>query len=355
MKPYYILFLLLPLMVSCGRLRPSDSPSERVVKVGVIQIDSHNATDAMTEYVGTVEGSASVEVCFSAVGRVASILVKEGDRVGKGQLLATIDNSTAQSSYQAAKSTLDRAEDAYRRAKMVYDKGSLPEVKWIEVQTQLNQARSLCDMAQKNLSDCSLTAPMSASVAKRYVEPGATVSPLQPVVKLVDMTHLCVKMSVPESDIARIGKGDTVIVSVNAMEGLQLNGIVDEKEIAADAVSHSYLVKVRMLGTKAQMRSILPGMVCRVKCPCSEKTNGNTFSEGPQEVRLMVPNRAVQIGNDGERYVWKVTEEKRAERCAVTIGDLLPNGVLITSGLATGDIVVVDGTHKIASGTRVSF
>ena len=244
---------------------------------------------------------------------------------------------------------MDRATDAYNRAKQVYDKGSLPEVKWIEVQTQLNQARSLCDIAKKNLADCSLTAPLSATVEKRYVEPGTTVSPMQPVVRLVDISNLYVRMSVPEADIASIAIGDSVRVSVNAADSVTLLGIIKEKDISADAISHSYLVRARLIATREQMRSILPGMVCRVKIDSPLPPQ----NAGAQQ--LLVPNRAVQIDNNGQRFVWVVTEDSTAVRRPVVIGDLTARGVLIIDGLSQGDIIVTDGTQKIASGTKVSF
>ncbi len=264
MKKYLWVILLAAAMTACSHFKPAEEATERVVKVGVIRIDDGHASGAMAEYVGNVEGASTVDVSFGTVGRVATLRVKEGDKVAKGQVIATMENTAAASSYEAAKATLSRAEDGYRRAKMVYDKGSLPEVKWIEVQTQLNQARSLYEVAQKNLTDCSLRAPMSATVGKRYVEVGATVSPMQPVVRLIDLTQLCVKMSVPEADITNIGKGDTVDVTVNAADSLRLKGVVDEKDITADAVSHSYLVRVRLLASKEEMKRVPPGMGCRV-------------------------------------------------------------------------------------------
>ena len=351
MKRYLWVMVMVPLVWSCGRLQTAEEPSERVVNVGVVRIGDSHASGAAAEYVGNVEGMATVDVSFGTVGRVATVRVKEGDKVSKGQLLATIENGAAASSYEAAKATLERAEDGYRRAKMVYEKGSLPEVKWIEVQTQLNQARSLCDVAQKNLTDCMLRAPMSGTVGKRYVEPGATVSPMQPVVRLIDLTQMCVRMSVPEADIAYIAKGDTVEVTVNAADSLRLKGVVDEKDISADAVSHSYLVRVRLTASKEEMKRVLPGMVCRVRMSGSAEHR----EEATGGRRLMVPNRAVQIGNDGQRYVWKVVDSNRVERCAVTIGDLTAKGVLVTGGLEKGDVVVTDGTQKIASGSVVSF
>lgn len=131
MKQYFGLFLLVVLAAGCGRLKTAEVPTESVVNVGVVRIGDSHASGAMAEYVGNVEGMATVDVSFGTVGRVATLRVKEGDKVTKGQLLATMENTTAASSYEAAKATLARAEDGYRRAKMVYDKGSLPEVKWI--------------------------------------------------------------------------------------------------------------------------------------------------------------------------------------------------------------------------------
>ena len=222
MKRYFVLLAAVMLCVACGRSGMPSGVMSDGVKVGVTRLSDAGECASVAEYVGTVEAGTTVDVSFPVGGRLSSLAVKEGQRVGKGQHIASIDNSTAQSSYLAAKATLDRAEDAYRRAKQVYDKGSLPEVKWIEVQTQLNQARSLCDIAQKNLSDCSLTSPISGVIAKRFVEVGATVSPMQTVVRVMDLKRLCVRMSVPESDITSISIGDSVTVCVNSADSMTI-------------------------------------------------------------------------------------------------------------------------------------
>ena len=91
-----------------------------------------------------------------------------GDRVAKGQLIATVDPFSMQSSYDAAKASLAQAEDAYRRMKELYDKGSLPEIKWVEVQSKLQQAKSMEEVARKNLDDCKLYAPFSGIISERW-------------------------------------------------------------------------------------------------------------------------------------------------------------------------------------------
>lgn len=101
------------------------------------------------------------------MGTVKKIYVDLGERVTQGKLIAEIDPTSIRSSYDAAKSTLEQAEDAYKRMKLLHDKGSIAEMKWIEVQSKLQQARSMEEVARKNLKDCKLYAPYSGVISEK--------------------------------------------------------------------------------------------------------------------------------------------------------------------------------------------
>lgn len=340
-KNIVITMVLLLVTTGCKHLLSKDEEG-RVVRVGVVevgQISEEEVSEPSCEYVGTVEESSASTLSFSTSGRVTAVYVKEGQVVKAGQLLAEVDNSTALNSYKAAQSTLRQAQDGYDRAKLVYEKGSLPEVKWIEVNTQLDQAQSLAEIAKKNLDDCKLYAPCSGTVADRNLEVGSSVTPFQTVMRLLNLGSLSVKVSIPEGDIAQIRKGMTAHVVVTALDNLELQGVVDELNVSADPLSHSYMVRLRLQG--ASGKHLLPGMVCKVSM------GQKSFSNG-----LLLPNRAVQIDNDGQRFVWVVAGDK-AVRKTVTIGDLSSNGVLVSSGLQGGEQVIVDGTLKVSEGTKV--
>lgn len=326
---------------SCGHLLQKDDES-RTVSVSVVEVGQLQGEEICApscEYVGTVEEGSASTLSFSTSGRVTAVYVKEGQTVAAGQLLAEIDNATALNSYKAAQATLRQAQDGYDRAKLVYDKGSLPEVKWIEVKTQLDQAQSLAQIAKSTLDDCKLYAPCSGTVADRNLEVGSSVAPFQPVMRLLNLGALSVRVSVPEGDIAQIKNGMAARVVVAALDDLELRGVVDERNVSADPLSHSYMVRLRLQGTAG--KKLLPGMVCKVAM------GQRASSEG-----MLLPHRAVQIDNQGQRFVWVVADGK-AHRKTVTIGDLSSNGVLVTSELDGGEQVVVDGTLKVSEGTRV--
>ncbi|MBO7465755.1 MAG: biotin/lipoyl-binding protein, partial [Bacteroidales bacterium] len=125
------------LLSSCEEIRRKKPETRIPVRVEEVTIGSMGETHS---YVGTIAADKAVTLSFETGGALQRICVRAGQKVAKGTLLAELDNRTARNAYEAAKVTLERAEDGYRRAESVYQKGSLPEVKWVEIQTQLNQA-----------------------------------------------------------------------------------------------------------------------------------------------------------------------------------------------------------------------
>lgn len=319
--------------------RPDHQGDQRVVKVRVVEVHGGSLASGH-EYVGTLEEGAASDLSFTTAGRVTDLYVKNGQYVRQGALLASVDKTTATSAYKAAQATLAQARDGYNRAKQVHDQGSLPEVRWVEVQTDLQKAESAFEIARHRLEDCDLHAPHDGTVDSRQVERGTTVTPFQPVMRLLDLSRMYVRVNVPDVDINQVRAGDTatLLVSALAADGAVLKAVVEERTVSADMLSHSYSVRLRLL---RRPKEALPGMVCRVRFSRSEAANG-----------FEVPSRAVQLTHEGDRYVWVVTDGQ-AERRKVQIGDLTRTGVVIAGGLHEGDRVVTDGMVKISNGTRV--
>ena len=358
------------------------------VKVTTVETDSMSRAQ---QYVGTIEADKSVTLSFETGGLIRNIYVKEGQKVQKGELLAELDDRTARNAYQAAKVTLEQAEDGYKRAESVYKKGSLPEVKWVEIQTQLNQAKSMADICLKNVENCKMYATQSGTIGNKAiakpmattttgiatyvwiitkekpvshrehvllidaskcfeqrrkpignkrVEAGDNVMPFQPVMQLLDMGKISVKVYIPEKEIAQTRVGQRARIYVTAMD-TSFKGCIREIGVIADPLSHAYPVSIVLDRVPS---NLLPGMVCKV-----DIQNGSHY-----EVGIEVPANAVQLGNDGRSFVW-VADGEKAHKCYVTTGDFTAKGVWITEGLQQGDKVIVEGFHKICEETRIKI
>lgn len=305
------------------------------VAVEVLTIDTLDGVMTRT-YVGEVEANESVALSFPAGGKVEKVLVHEGDAVYAGQRLATVNRSTAQNAYNSAKAQLDQAEDAYKRLKKVYDQGSLAEVKWVEMLTALEKARSLEQIARKQLDDCALIAPCSGVVGECRAQTGGSLIPGEPVLTILDVNRVAVTFSVPESEIATVTEGSEVRVLVPALNNRTLTGKITERSMSASKVSHSYEVKVSLPNAEKQL---LPGMVCKVLLKQAD-TKG-----------IVVPAKCVQTRPEGQS-VW-VVKQGKAERRVVQSTEFVANGVLISSGLQPGDVVVTQGMEKLYQGAQI--
>lgn len=327
------------MLVACAG--KTQEAGREAVTVGTVVV--HNGTvQSHRSYVGTVEEASTTPVSFGVGGRITAIHVRDGQHVKAGDLLATIDSRDASNACAAAEAALEQARDGYARAKQVYDKGSLPEIKWVEVQTRYNQARNAYDIAKRRLDDCSLYAPVGGTVERVLVESGTHAAPGVPVLNIVNTSSLFVRMSIPEVDVNQIGMGSKVVVDISALPdstGMALPGVVAERDVTADVVAHSYSFRVRLQRTS---KGLLPGMVCSCRLPATVAGEG-----------FELPERAVQLANDDSRYVWIVREGK-ARRQSISVADLTRTGVLISNGLQEGDTVIVDGMLKVSEGMTVN-
>lgn len=317
------------------------SHKQKTETTEVIPVKTLTATSTIEAgdrtYVGTVEESYGSMLSFSVTGTVSQVLADEGQAVRKGQPLAVLDKSTMMNAYDVAESSLRQAKDAYRRMNTLYKKGSLPEIKFIDIQTSLAQAEAAERIARKNLSDCVLRAPFSGYISKRSVDLGNNVLPGAGCFKLVKLEDVKVSVSIPEQEISNIHIGQRVGFTVAALNGRSFIGTVNEKGMDANPLSHTYDIKLLVLNNE---RVLLPGMVCSVNINTKDKGNA-----------IIVPQESVMLdGND--KFVW-VANGSSAHKRSVTTGGVNNQGVIVTEGLDSGDEVIVEGQNKISEGTKI--
>ena len=321
-------------VVSCKHAK-TELKSATPIAVQVMVTDTVSGSMTRT-YVGEVEENLSVAVSFPVGGRVERVYVREGDRVREGQTMVVVNKANAQNAYNAAKASLQQAEDAYNRLKKVYDQGSLAEVKWVEMQTTLDKARSMEQIARKQLEECTLKAPFSGVVGTCYAKVGGSLLPDEPAITLLDMGSVSVTFSVPESEIGSVKVGEEAYVLVPALQNKMLVGRITERSVKASKVSHSYQVKIAFTNPD---KSLLPGMVCKV------------MLDQPENQGFVVPAKCVQTRPEG-LSVW-VVENGRAQHRLITSSQFVANGVLVTSGLHPGDTVITEGLQKLYTGAEL--
>ena len=327
------------LFCSCGGKDKVPSGWSDTILVETLVIGNGN-TPTERNYVGDIGSEQEVNLSFPLGGTLTKVAVKNGDYVNKGQLLAEVDATSATSLHATALATLRQAEDAYRRLEAVHREGGISDVKWVEMETDLEKARQTEVSARKHMEDCSIRTPFSGVVSCGTHQIGQEMRPGETFARVLDMKRLRVQFSVPEQEISLIRVGDEATAVVPAMDDSQLTLRISDKSLSANPLGHTYKVYASIVGRENTL-PLLPDMVAKVHVKLNSMGG------------IVVPSDCLETMPEGT-VVW-VVKDGKAEHRLVAVGDFARNGVVVKEGLSAGDTVVVAGQQKLYTGAKVEI
>ena len=324
---------IIALLPACKKDVSTAFQSPIVVRTTVVDaVSSQN----ISTYVGVVRSSTEVPLSFGLGGKVFAIHCCNGEQVHNGQELLVIDSMQTYQAWLSAKASLDQAEDAYTRLQKVYQNGALAEVKWVEMETKLHQARALEAAARRELTNCRLTAPIDGVVADLDLQVGQMIAPGITALKVLKTDDLHVLFSVPEQEIKLIQRGQSAQVIITSIADT-IPATVSYTSLLSDAITHACEVQVAL----PKKSNLFPGMSAKIELPL----------QAASQDHIVLPASSVSIDKTGY-YVW-VIQADTAHKRYVSIGAYIANGVTITDGLFSGDTVVLDGMNKLYEGAQI--
>jgi RND family efflux transporter MFP subunit len=343
MKKMIIPAIALFMLAACNPKENQENlPSTKPITVTAVTVKQEKVVTAL-RYSGTVEPYQNIPLNFHTTGTVQEVLVDAGDLVHKGQLLATVDQTDAKNMYEITLSQYQQAKDAYDRLKTVHEQGSLTEIKWVEMESKLEQAQSSLNLAKNNLDKCNLYAPVNGMVGRRNIEPGMTsISLASAPLELVDIKQVYVKISVPENEVARIVKGMKAGFSLSALNDKEFTGEVANISPVADRISRTYEAKILVPNPQFALK---PGMVCDVK-----------MSTAMEKEMILVPYQSVTKDSENHAFVFVVdVSAKRARKQVIKTGQYQDTGLEVISGLEPGQIIVNGGKEKLSDNSLIAW
>lgn len=327
---------------------------------------------------GYVTTRLDATVSSKVTGKVREILVEEGMKVEKDQVLARLDDSNVQSGLRLAEAHLDAAQKALeesapalafaqaelaRQAGLEKDKAvsrtdferaqsesRVLEARIQRLKSEINVAERQVDDWKQQLDDTIIRAPFAGVVTTKDSQPGEMISPISAgggftrtgICTLVDMNSLEIEVDVGESFINRIKPGQPVQATLDAYADWKIPCKVIA--IIPTADRQKATVKVRVGFDQLDPR-ILPQMGVKVAFQSDEK------AEPVAANAIVVPKGAVQE-SDGKKVVWIVRDGK-VQRKAVGLGPATGDDQVITAGVSAGDILVLNAPNGLADGKPV--
>jgi len=340
----------LSLLLACGH-RGNPDPVDHKAPIAVAQPSRVRELERISVSGTLTPQGGSSMVAFQVPGRALQVLLREGEPVRKGQVLAVLDaeNLThaleaAHAQVAAAKAGADQADQEYRRMKQLFDSQSLAANDFAKFtaardasREQLEQAVAGEGVARKNLAEARLVAPISGFIAKRMLEPGVMAGAGQPVFEIAQMDPIEVNVGIPETDIRLVQVGQAANVTVPALPGRTFQGRVRVVNVSADPATRTYMTRISVPNPD---RGLKLGMVAEVAITGSH----------PMDM-LCLPLAAIVRDPQGATLVYQYfPDQGRVYGKRVEVGAVMGTQVQIRSGLKGDERVVVAGQQVLRDG-----
>jgi membrane fusion protein (multidrug efflux system) len=307
--------------------------------VEAVRVETRVFSDVI-ELVGQLESEESVELRPEIAGVVASFEFAEGDRVKRGDVLFRLRSERQRASLREASARRALAADVFRRTQELARKQVSAVAELDRARAELDAADASVEIAKVELDRTEIRAPFDGSLGARRVSPGDRVDSDTVLVQIDAIDRLQLRFTLPEAAVGLARTGMQVGLSVASFPGERFEGEVFFVAPALDPEN-------RRIGLKAWVPNpghrLRPGMFANLDAEVERI-----------DAALIVPESAIVYDARGP-FVWRLGEGNVAARADVALGPRRAAGVVIRSGVASGDLVVSAGTHKVFPGAAVQI
>ncbi|MDO6717852.1 efflux RND transporter periplasmic adaptor subunit [Psychrosphaera sp. 1_MG-2023] len=322
----------------CGEATASmdkeEEEKKEIVKVPVEatkitrgQIANYYAANAILESINEADVIAKVQ------GLIEQVLVEEGDYVEQGQVLATIDATRYQLVLDQRRAELKQVKSEYDRLNSTKNKGLVSADQLEKLQWQYKSLEAATSIAELDVAEANVVAPISGFISARYVKKGNLVQQYQHenLFHIVSQRELQGVLHLPEGQFSNVKKGQNVNLSVPAVNNQQFVAKVERISPVIDAKSGTFKVVITMDNQKLLLNS---GMFAEVK-----------LEYGVHRNALLAPSNSI-LTMDNQSIAYIVSENK-AIKTEVVIGYRENGFVEILSGLDDNAFLITAGHNNL--------
>jgi len=277
-------------------------------------------------------------------GRLNQILVKEGQEVKKGTLLAVIDDAGLQDQLDQMKLQLQLVKTTFERTQRLWDQKIGSEMMYLEAKTRFKSQQKQVAQMRNQLSKTRIYAPFSGVIDEIIARKGSALTPgMTPIMRIVNLDNMYVESDVPENYLANITKGSFAKVSIPVLNETQ-NTLVRQTGNFIQPNNRTFRVEAPI---KNPTGMIKPNLNARI-----------SIVDYSNPEALMIPFRVIRENAKGDSFVFILTGQEQdnkyiTEQRFVTLGMSKNELVEITKGLNTEDLIVDEGVSLLVTGQKV--
>lgn len=295
------------------------------------------------EVLGTVQSDQNLMVSPETSGNIMEILVKEGDRVNKGAVLARLNTDALDRSVQEMEVNLDLAKTMFERQELLWNQNIGSEVQYLQAKSNKETLERRLEGLKAQQAMAVITAPVSGVVDDLLQRKGEMAAPNIPFARIVNLDKIYIIGDVAEVYLNKIEEGDSVQVEFPVLN-LTVPEVITRTASVLDADSRTFRIRVDMMNRN---QKILPNLMAVFKLQTYYRPKA-----------IVVPSVLIKKDFDGAFLFVADTNEDNQEvaRKRYVLSTINNNNqTVIDSGLKPGDRIITEGYAQVTDGTLLNI
>ncbi|MGU3794289.1 efflux RND transporter periplasmic adaptor subunit [Vibrio diabolicus] len=337
-------------LVGCG-----DKAPEKALETPRVRVTSlaGNRVDDNLYFPAVANAADRSHLSFRVAGEVSRIMVKEGDKVTKGDVIATLDPTDYELDVDNASARFSVVDSQYRRSRPLVDKGLLAKSQFDEIAAQRQIALAELKLAKLRLSFTALKAPVDGIISRVNIEQFENVQVGQHIVNIHSLERVEVLIQLPDRLYVNQPPTEERLTAIKALvrvpSGNEYNATVKEFTTEPDPTTGTFTVTLSL--PMPEEEYILDGMA--VEVTSKDKNVGLDLNLG-----INVPIEAIfnadgdELGREN-KFVWVLNDDNTVSRRQVRAGKASKTSIQILDGLMLKDKVVIAGVSRLRDGMKV--
>jgi membrane fusion protein, multidrug efflux system len=297
------------------------------------------------ELQATVQTKENLMLSAEFGGILQQLLVKEGQKVTKGQTLAKVDDGGLSSQLAQMETQAALAKTTFERQENLWNQKIGSEIQYLQAKTNYNAQLKAVAQMKSQLAKTVIKAPFSGIIDEIASERGSVVGPGTPILRIVSLGNMYLEAEVPEKNIGTIKKGSDVIVDFPVL-GETFNSKVTQAGNFINPANRSFMIQIAV-----------PNKSGNIKPNLSSKIQLKDYSN-PKAIT--VPISIISENADGEQFLYVAQNPDKngnaiAKRVIVKVGLSQGELVEIVDGIKDGDLIIKEGARSVKDGQKVSI
>jgi RND family efflux transporter MFP subunit len=298
------------------------------------------------ELQGSVKTKENIIIYPEMPGILIDIYVKKGQKVSKGQLLASIDDGGLEQQVSQLEIQANLAQTTFERQKRLWDQKIGSEMAYLQAKSNYEAQNKAVKQLKIQLDKTRIKAPFSGVIDDIMTDEGSVVSPGQsPIIRIVNLNNMYIEADVPETYVKDITKNKTVEVEFPVLNKT-MDATISQAGNFINPANRTFKVEVSVPNKD---ENIKPNMTAKIR-----------INDYKNNTAILIPLGIISENASGQQYVFIVTNktennEVQTEKAIITTGKMQGDLIEVLSGIENGAEIIEEGARSIREGQIVKI